>query len=87
MPHSRELSVNTVRQITKNRLRPRRETNHPVMGSTIAFETRYDVRTHVLCSVVALRLPAMYGSATFAMLVSSTSMNAASAQVDARDER
>src|SRR6266850_4402878 len=83
MPHSTELSVNTARQIRKNRLRPSSVTNHPVMGSTMAFDTRYDVRTHVLWSVVALKLPAMYGSATLAMLVSRTSMNAASATTTA----
>src|SRR5579875_3575991 len=49
----------------------------------MAFETRYDVSTHVLSSLLAPRLPAIYGSATLAMLVSSTSMNAASATTTA----
>src|SRR5260370_39348731 len=53
------------------------------MGSTMAFETRYAVRTHVASSVVADRLPAMCGSATFATEVSSTSINVASMTVDA----
>ena len=39
--------------------------------------------TQVLWSLLAPRLPAMYGSATLAMLVSSTSMNAASATTTA----
>ncbi len=34
--------------------------------------------THVLSSLLTPRLPAMWGKATLAMLVSSTSMNAAS---------
>src|SRR2546427_7987378 len=44
----------------------------------MAFETRYDVSTHVLSSCPAERLPAICGNATLAMLVSSTSMNVAS---------
>ena len=45
----------------------------------MAFETRYDVSTQVLSSLLAPKLPAMCGKATLAMLVSSTSMNAAMA--------
>jgi len=44
----------------------------------MALATRYDVSTHVDSSGVDARLPAMCGSATFATLVSSTSMNVAS---------
>src|SRR5450755_1187930 len=50
----------------------------PLSGRTMAFETRYEVRTQVLSSVPAERLPAMCGRETLAMLVSSTSMNVAS---------
>src|SRR5882762_8521906 len=50
----------------------------PLRGRTMAFETRYEVSTQVLSSVPAERLPAMCGSETLAMLVSSTSMNVAS---------
>src|ERR1700733_9037522 len=78
IPQSRELNVNSARQMIKNRFRPKRDTNHPVMGRMIALDTRYDVRTHVLSSLLAPMFPAMCGSATFAMLVSSTSMKAAS---------
>src|SRR5260370_17878285 len=49
----------------------------------MAFDTRYDVSTHVLSSCPAERLPAICGSATLAMLVSSTSMNVASVTVRA----
>src|SRR5512140_1864312 len=55
--------------------------NQPPMGRMMAFETRYDVRTHVDSSTVAERLPAMCGSATLATLVSSTSMKVASMTV------
>src|ERR1039458_9330256 len=59
------------------------EESQPLSGSTMAFETRYDVNTHVLSSVPADRLPAIWGKATLAMLVSSTSMNVASVTVSA----
>src|SRR5271163_2568583 len=49
----------------------------------MAFETRYEVSTQVLSSCPAERLPAIWGSATFATLVSSTSMNVASVTVSA----
>src|SRR5580698_2324789 len=49
----------------------------------IAFETRYEVRTQVLSSWPAERLPAMCGRATLATLVSRTSMNVASVTVSA----
>src|SRR6185312_3589855 len=65
------------------RLRPRKSEAHPLMGRITALETRYDVSTHVLSSVVAERLPAMCGRATLAMLVSSTSMNVAMVTVSA----
>jgi hypothetical protein len=39
-PQSRELSVNAERQAMKNRLRPKTPANQPVIGSTIAFDTR-----------------------------------------------
>src|SRR3569623_716630 len=47
------------------------------MGSTTAFDTRYDVSTQVLSSWLTDRLPAMCGRETLAMLVSSTSMSVA----------
>src|SRR5487761_1909855 len=57
--------------------------SHALMGSTTALATRYELSTQVLSSVPAERLPAMCGSATLAMLVSSTSMNVASVTVSA----
>src|SRR5580692_8955868 len=59
------------------------EESQPLRGRTIAFETRYDVSTHVLSSCPAERLPAMCGRATLAMEVSSTSMKVASVTVTA----
>ncbi len=40
IPHSRELRVKITRHIMKNRLRPSTLANHPLIGSTMAFETR-----------------------------------------------
>src|SRR5271165_3119305 len=53
------------------------EESQPLRGRTIALDTRYEVRTQVLSSCPAERLPAICGSATFAMEVSSTSMKVA----------
>src|SRR5262245_10022808 len=61
------------------RLRPTTPATQPLTGRMIAFETRYEVSTQVLSSLLTPRLPAMYGSATLAMLVSRISMNAARA--------
>ena len=49
----------------------------PLMGRMTALDTRYEVSTHVPSSWLTDRLPAMCGSDTLAMLVSSTSMNVA----------
>src|SRR5437899_8987806 len=49
----------------------------------IAFETKYEVSTQVDSSAPADKFPAMCGSATFAIEVSSTSMNVASVTVTA----
>src|SRR5579863_2693753 len=59
------------------------EESQPLNGRTMALDTRYEVRTQVLSSRPAERLPAMCGSATFAMLVSSTSMKVARVTVSA----
>ena len=49
----------------------------------MALETRYDVSTQVLSSMPAERLPAMFGSETLAIEVSSTSMKVADITVNA----
>src|SRR6516225_822617 len=66
-------------QSVKKRFRPNRPASHPLIGRTTAFAARYDVSTQVLWLLLAARPPAIYGNATLAMLVSSTSMNAARA--------
>src|ERR1039457_4684400 len=55
--------------------------NQPPIGRMMALATRYDVSIHVDSSILAERLPAMWGSETLATLVSSTSMKVASITV------
>src|SRR5580698_1877908 len=83
MPQSKELTVKIARQDMKKRFRPKVLANQPLIGRMMAFETKYEVRTHVLWSLLAPRFPAIYGRATLAMLVSRTSMKAASATTTA----
>ena len=40
MPHNSELTVKMARHIIKNRLRPNTPAIHPLIGSTMAFDTR-----------------------------------------------
>src|SRR5215831_2000996 len=83
IPHSKELKVKNPMQDMKNRLRPTTPAIQPLIGRTIALDTRYEVSTHVLSSLLTPRLPAMYGRATLAILVSRISMNAAIATTTA----
>src|SRR6202163_3894920 len=85
-PQSKELTVKIPKQAMKKRFLPKVPASQPLIGRMMAFETRYDVRTQVLWSLLAPRLPAMYGRATLAMLVSRTSMNAASATTTAMSQ-
>src|SRR4029077_17781662 len=76
-------TVNTPKQDMKKRFRPKAPASQPLIGRTMAFKTRYEVSTPWMWSLLAPRFPAMYGRATLAMLVSSTSMKAASATTTA----
>src|SRR5271154_154208 len=86
IPQRKELTVKIPRQVIKKRFRPNVPASQPLIGRMMALETKYEVRTHVLWSLLAPRLPAMYGRATLAMLVSRTSMNAASATTTAMSQ-
>ncbi len=77
LPQRTEATVNMKMQTMKKRFRPKRLASQPLIGRTMALDTKYDVSTQVLSSLLEPRPPAMYGRATLAMLVSSTSMNAA----------
>ncbi len=78
IPHNNDVRVNPLTQTISMRLRPKREANQPAIGRMMAFDTRYDVTTHVPSSYVAPMLPAMCGMDTLTTVVSSTSMNVAS---------
>src|SRR5580692_5309412 len=82
-PQSKELAVKTRMHRRNKRFRPNNPASHPLIGSTMALDTKYDVSTHVLSSLLAPKLPARWGRATLAMLVSRTSMNAAMATTTA----
>ena len=69
-PQSKELAVKTRMHKRNKRFRPNNPASHPLIGSTMALDTRYDVSTHVLSSLLAPKLPARWGRATLAMLVS-----------------
>jgi len=58
-PTAAEVSVNAKVATMKSRLRPRRSVSHPVMGRLIALATRNEVRTHVISSTPAERVPRM----------------------------
>src|SRR5579862_5339561 len=78
MPQHREVMVNPATQASRRRLRPNWFASHPEIGRTIAFDTRYEVTTHVPSSLVEARLPAMWGIETLTTVVSRTSMKVAS---------
>src|SRR5579872_4175602 len=73
-PQKKEAVVNPVTDIKSRRLRPNVLASHPVIGKMMALATRYDVSVHVASSVLAERLPAMWGRETLTTVVSSTSM-------------
>src|SRR5258708_39591703 len=76
-PHRNDATVNPTTEIISSRLRPKALASHPVIGRMIALATRYDVSAHVASSMLADRLPAMWGSDTLTTVVSSTSMKVA----------
>src|SRR5215467_10573889 len=77
-PHKKDAPVNPTTDSISRRLRPNALASHPVIGRMMALATRYDVTVQVASSIVADRLPAMWGSDTLTTLVSSTSMKVAS---------
>src|ERR1700730_8851099 len=80
-PHRNELTVKIATHVMEKRWRPINDDIQPESGNTIAFDTRYEVSPQVDSSAPAERFPEMCGSATFAIDVSSTSMNVASVTV------
>src|SRR3954462_8749143 len=77
-PHRNDAAVKPTTDSIRRFLRPKTLASHPVIGRMMALATRYDVTVHVASSMLADRLPAMWGSDTLTTLVSSTSMKVAS---------
>ncbi len=78
MPHSTEAIVNPAIAISSRRRRPMIEASQPVAGVAMAAATIYEVSTHEIWSCVADSEPCMFGSATFAIVVSSACIKVAS---------
>ena len=75
-PEMNELTVNSVQQIRKNRVRPNTPTSQPVAGMTTALAARYEVITHETSSSPAESEPCRCGSTTLVTLVSRICMKA-----------
>ncbi len=78
MPHRNEAITNRMVAHRNSLTSPKRRLSQPVSGKAIALLTANEVITQVLCSELTPRLPAMVGSATLAIVVSSTCMKVAS---------
>src|ERR1700744_1255988 len=77
-PHRNEASTNSKVHQMNNLTSPKRRVRKPVRGNEMAMLTANDVITHVLWSELTPRLPAIVGSDTLAIVVSSTCMKIAS---------
>src|ERR1700754_180927 len=78
MPHRNEASENSSVAHTNSFVSPKRRVRKPVRGRAMALLTANEVMTQVLWLELTPRLPAMVGSETFAIVVSSTCMKVAS---------
>src|SRR3984885_3330371 len=78
-PQRNDMTVNNATDVTKVCTTPNRRINHPVNGTDTPLATAKEVMIQVPWSDETPRLPAMVGIETFAMVVSSTCMNVASA--------
>lgn len=77
-PHRNEASTNSNVAQTNSFTSPKRRLSQPVSGKAMALLTANEVMTQVPCSELTPRLPEIVGSATLAMVVSSTCMKVAS---------
>lgn len=77
-PQATEAATNPATEIRNSRFRPSRSAIHPVSAVTIAAATIYEVSTQLIVSAEAPRSACIDGSATFAIVVSSTCMIVAS---------
>ena len=65
------------RPITNTRRRPKRSASEPAVSSTEASVNAYALMTHWMSEKLALSSEAIFGSATFTIVMSSRSMNVA----------
>jgi hypothetical protein len=79
IPHNSEAREKATVAHTNSLTSPKRRLAQPVSGNAMAVLTAKEVMTQVACCELAPRLPAMVGSETLAIVVSSTCMNDASA--------
>ena len=75
--------MNSTTEVQKTRTTPKRRISHPVSGTATPLATAKAVTIHVELSLDTPRLPAIVGSETLAMVVSSTIMNVPSASAKA----
>src|SRR5580765_2503631 len=78
MPQRKEATQNSSVAATNSFTSPKRLVSQPVSGRAMALLTANEVMTQVAWSALAPRLPAIVGSDTLAIVVSSTCMNTAS---------
>ncbi len=77
-PHMIEATVNSIVASKNSRTWPRRSASRPVSGMEIAVATVKEVMTQVPCVALMPMVPAIVGTDTLAMVVSSTCMKVAS---------
>ncbi len=76
-PHSTEAMVKAVIAARNRRTWPKRRDSQPVSGMQIALAMAKEVMIHSPSSELMPRLPAMVGTETLAMVMSTTAMNEA----------
>ena len=82
-PHKMEKMPNNTIDTTNTRTAPKRAANQPVSGTVMASPTANEVMTQVPWLAAAPRAPAMLGTATLAMVMFSTAMKLAAANINA----
>ncbi len=75
--HSSEVRLNSPSPIMNRSLRPYRSASEPIVSSTEASVSAYASITHWMSEKLACREVAIFGSATFTIVMSSSSMNVA----------
>src|SRR5581483_12089736 len=74
MPHRNEATTNSAEANMKSRTCPNRSVRRPVRGIEMAVDTPNEVMIQVPCVGLMPMLPAMVGTDTLAIVVSSTCM-------------